>query len=266
MAEAEYDDILYEVRADAAWITLNRPDALNALNGTIIGELPLAVAAAEADPAVAAVVLTGAGRAFCAGADLKRLRGILASRDADAINGFFSDAGRLFADLAKCTKPVIAAVNGVAAAGGLEFILACDLVVAVDSARIGDAHANFGVIPGGGGSIVLPRKVGETRAKQLLLTGDLLPAATLMDWGLVNQVVAEGELVAAVDALVAKIAAKSPLVMRRVKQLVADGADAPLDVALKMETRAWEGHALSQDVEEGLNAFSEKRQPKYTGR
>ena len=261
-----YETLTYEKRGRACWITLNRPDALNAISQQVMDDLWAALDAAEADEDVWAAVLTGAGRAFCAGADLKDVLGILTGDDAEAIRSFMNNAYRMFRRVAQFEKPLVAAVNGIAAAGGLELILGCDLVIAAESAKIGDAHANYGLVPGGGSSIRLPRKIGPTRARQLLYTGEFLPAQTLMDWGLVNQVVPDGELTNAVNAMLEKMLAKSPVVLRRMKRLVDDGLDAPLDPALRLEMMAWEAHSTSEDLKEGLNAFSEKRTPAYTGR
>ena len=261
-----YESLIYESRSQVAWITLNRPEALNAMNASLLAELPAAVAAADADPDVWVIVLTGKGRAFCAGADLKNVLRVMNSDDPGAVRRFFEEASGAFARIEACNTPIIAAVNGIAAAGGLELILSCDLVMAAESARIGDAHANYGVIPGGGGTVHLPMKVGPTRAKQLLYTGELLPAATLLHWGLVNEVVPDDQLEAAVTALAERLAAKSPLVLRRMKELVADSRDASLGSAQRAEIKIWEAHCKSADVFEGLNAFSEKRQPVYSGK
>ncbi len=258
--------LLYEVRDRTAWITLNRPDDLNCIDGDVARETALAVEAAEADDGVRALVFTGAGRAFCAGADLKYVLGILTGGDPEEIRRFMAEASALFTRIAECEKPVIAAVNGIAAAGGCELILACDLAIAVEGARIADAHANYGLLPGGGGAARLPRKIGPTRAKYLLYTGEFVAAETLRDWGLLNDVVPADELVGAVEALAAKITAKSPLVIRRMKHLVDDGLDSALAVALRAETKAWEAHAQAEDFKEGLTAFSEKRAPDYKGR
>ena len=261
-----YSRLIYETHDRAAWITLNRPDDLNCIDDMLAEELCAAVGEAEADDDVRVVVLTGAGRAFCAGADLKHVLGVLKSQDQEKIRRFMAFARETFARIARCEKPLIAAVNGIAAAGGCELILACDLVIAAEGATIADAHANYGLLPGGGGSARLPRKIGPARAKYLLLTGEFLPAATLRDWGLVNEVVPDAELMPAVTALVAKLTAKSPLVLRRMKALVDDGLDSSLEVALRSETQAWEGHAVAADFAEGLAAFTEKRTPEYTGR
>ena len=145
-------------------------------------------------------------------------------------------------------------------------MLCCDLVLAVRSAKIGDAHANYGLLPGGGSSVRLPRKIGPTRAKYLLFTGEFVPAADLVAPGLVNEVVEDRELIKAVERLVAKLAAKSPLVLRRMKALVDDGLEQPSATALRLEILASEVHAHSHDMKEGLAAFEEKRKPHFIGR
>jgi enoyl-CoA hydratase/carnithine racemase len=168
--------------------------------------------------------------------------------------------------LERFPRPVIAAVNGLAMAGGLELLLCCDLVIAARSAKLGDAHANFGLLPGGGSSVRLPRKIGPTRAKYLLFTGESVPAEELVAAGLVNEVVEDADLMAATRRLVAKLAVKSPLVLRRMKALVDDGLEQPSAQALRLELLASEVHAQSADLKEGLAAFVEKRQPRFTGR
>ena len=172
----------------------------------------------------------------------------------------------VMARLETCPRPVIAALNGLTLAGGLELVLCCDLVLAARSAKIGDAHANFGLLPGGGSSVRLPRKIGPTRAKYLLYTGEFLPAEDLVAAGLVNEVVDDAGLVPAVERLVAKLAGKSPLVLRRMKALVDDGLEQPKSTALKLELLASELHTHSHDMKEGLAAFEEKRKPSFLGR
>ena len=260
-----YENITYRLRGPAAWITLNRPDAMNALNPALVAELEQAANTAGADTAVHAVVITGSGRAFCAGADLKFINGALAEGVTPEMLAFLDDIMRTLNGLEALPKPVIAAVNGMALAGGLELVLACDLVIAAESAKLGDAHANFGLIPGGGGSARLPRRVGATHAKYLLFTGEFVAARDLLHTGLVNQVVPDGELEQAVDALVATMAAKSPLGLSRMKRLVNEGWDQPLESALRAELEAFGEHGHSRDMREGLAAFNEKRAPEYTG-
>lgn len=260
------DDILYEVRNGAAWVTLNRPDALNAMNQTILDAYAELVQRAEDDPEVRALVFTGSGRAFSAGADLKYVLQFIGDGDPVKVRTFMKQAYAAFARVGTCEKPTIAAVNGVTAAGGLELLLACDLVIAAESVKIGDGHINFGMLPGGGSSIRLPRKIGETRARYLLLTGELLPVTEIADWGLVNEIVPDDELIPRTEALVARLTTKSPLAIRQMKHLVDQGLDMPLDLALQTEMQVWESYGQSSDLVEGLTAFSEKRTPVYTGR
>lgn len=256
--------VLSEIRNSAMWITLNRPDALNAITPEVVSGVNAALDRAVADNELKAVVLTGAGRAFCAGADLKFVRG---QPDGEAAIGpFLNTVLNMMQRIETCPRPVIAALNGLALAGGLEVVLCCDLVLAVRSAKIGDAHANYGLLPGGGSSVRLPRKIGPTRAKYLLFTGEFVPAEDLVAPGLVNQVVEDGELTMAVEQLVGKLAAKSPLVLRRMKALVDDGLEQPSANALRLEILASEVHAHSHDMKEGLAAFEEKRKPRFLGR
>jgi enoyl-CoA hydratase len=185
-----------ERRAGGAWVTLNRPAVLNALDPAMVEALDAAFDELQQDAVVRAVAITGAGRAFCAGADLEFAAGDEAQAGVDR---FILELGRLFTRIERFPKPTIAAVNGIAAGGGFELILCCDLVIAASTARIGDSHANFGLVPGGGASARLPRKVTANVAKQLLFTGDLLPVAELARIGLVNQV--SEDLAGDVDAL-----------------------------------------------------------------
>jgi enoyl-CoA hydratase/carnithine racemase len=256
--------VLSEVRNGAMWITLNRPDALNAISPEVVAGIDAALQQAAADESVRAVVLTGTGRAFCAGADLKFLRSDT-SGDV-SFERFLASILAMMDRIETCPRPVIAALNGMALAGGLELVLCCDLVIAARSAKIGDAHANYGLLPGGGSSVRLPRKIGPTRAKYLLFTGEFVPAETLVAAGLVNEVVEDADLVPAVERLVAKLAPKSPLVLRRMKALVDDGLQQAAPTALRLEILASEAHAHSHDMQEGLAAFSEKRKPKFIGR
>lgn len=257
--------VLSEIRDGALWLTLNRPAALNSITPGMVSRLREALAAAQDDDSVRAIVLTGSGRAFCAGADLKHVRET-ASGDPRAVARFLDTVLALMAELEQSPRPTIAAINGLALAGGLELVLCCDLVVAARSARLGDAHANFGLLPGGGSSVRLPRKIGPTRAKYLLYTGEFLPAEDFVAAGLVNQVVDDDDLLAAAGRIVARLRNKSPLVLRRMKALVDDGLEQPVETALRLELLASEVHAHSHDMQEGLAAFEEKREPRFTGR
>jgi enoyl-CoA hydratase/carnithine racemase len=255
--------VVRERRGSALWVRLNRPDALNSIDEQVLAQLHDAITEAEGDDAVRALVLTGNGRAFCAGVDLEL---VAATRSGGGDAGFLTAVGALMTRLEKLSKPTIAAVNGFALAGGLELVLCCDLVVAAESAKLGDAHANYGLLPGGGGSVRLPRRVGPGLAKQLMFTGDFLAAAELRGSGLVNDVVPDERLVPAVDLLVDRIAAKSPLGLRRMKQLVDDALEQSVEAGLRAELLASELHSQSADMGEGLSAFRDKRSPQFTGR
>ncbi len=256
--------VLVGRRDGAVWVTLNRPAALNAITPDVVAGITKALALAD-DPTIKAVVLIGTGRAFCAGADLKFVNDA-SQNDETATAQFLDSILNMMACLEACPRPVIAAVNGLALAGGLELVLCCDLVIAARSAKLGDAHANFGLLPGGGGSVRLPRKIGPTRAKYLMFTGEFLPAEDLVTCGLVNEVVDDSELMVAAERLVAKLGSKSSLVLRRMKALVDDGLEEPKDVALRSELVVSEVHSHSHDQKEGLAAFEEKRKPSFLGR
>jgi len=255
---------VYERRGAGAWITLNRPDALNALSFGLMRELGDALAQARADDAVRALVITGTGRAFCAGADLKEV----AEAQAHAKPGdpdFLDLVQTVFGELRTFPKPVIAAVNGLAIAGGLELIMACDLVFAAESARLGDGHSNFGVFPGAGGAALMPRRIGLNRAKYLLFSGDHFSAREMMDMGLVNRVTPDAELVSTVDAFVDKLAQKSPAVLRRMKAVANRSLDQSQQAALTDEMLNLREHSRSYDMQEGLAAFRDKRKPVFKG-
>ncbi len=181
----DYEYILVEQRGPALWVTLNRPAALNSLSLALAEELAAAIEAAEADATVRACILTGAGRAFCAGADLLAIGdGTGGQTLAERLNLFLPPLGQAFNRIETSRLPIIAAVNGLTLAGGLELVLCCDLVIAAHPARFGDAHANYGLLPGGGGSVRLPRKIGEARAKHLMMTGGTISAAEMKEAGL----------------------------------------------------------------------------------
>ena len=256
------DAVVTELRAGALWARLNRTEALNSINYELLAGLEAAMDEAVASQDAHALVITGSGRAFCAGADLAFLEG--AGAEDDAFNRFLADVGETFRRLELLPLPTIAAINGFALAGGLELVLCCDLAIAAEEAKIGDAHANFGLLPGGGGSVRLSRRVGPTLAKQLMFTGDFLPSKALLGSGLLNDVVPGDRLEGTVDDIVGMIAAKSPLGLRRMKQLVDDSLQQTVDAGLRAELMASALHAHSADMAEGLAAFREKRTPEFT--
>jgi enoyl-CoA hydratase/carnithine racemase len=253
--------VVFEVKGSVAWVTLDRAKAMNALNREMVDAMTAQLVGWRDDAAVRVVVVTGTGAAFCAGADLKQ-----ASAPAEPGAMDFLDAIVVFFDTLRAyPKPVIAAVNGLALAGGLETVMCCDLVIAGQSAKFGDAHSNFGVFPGGGGAAILPRKVPANVAKYLLFTGDALPAAEMKTYGLVNEVVADAELAARAQALGEKLAQKSPLVLRRMKKVADEAADKSQADALRHEVLELRNHQRSWDIQEGLRAFVEKRKPEFRG-
>ena len=259
------ETILLETRGAVAWIRLNRPKAMNAISPELIEELDEALSVIERDDAVRVVALTGTGRAFSAGADLAFAFESISRGDPGPMTAFVERIGIVIGRLSRFAKPVIAAVNGLALAGGLELLLCCDLVIAAESAKIGDAHANYGLLPGAGGAARLAKRIGAQRAKLLLFTGDFVPAAELVDAGLVNRVVPDADLGREVEALAAKIAAKSPLGVRRMKEVADASLDLSDEAALRLERRTLAEHFRSEDVREGLAAFRDKRKPEFRG-
>lgn len=259
-----YEEIIYEQRGQSAWIYLNRPKEMNALSKKLITEMMEVLNEVEQDESIRTLIITGKGKGFCAGADLKELEMDL-NKEPDGEGSILDYAETLFKKLNNFSKPIIAALNGYTLAGGLELAMTADIVIASDNVKIGDSHANFGVLPGGGGAVRLPRKIGVNRAKYLLLTGEMLPAEEWREFGFVQQVVSPEELEDATQKLVDKISAKSPLVLKEIKRLVKDGLDQPLDIALRQELLALKTHTQSYDFREGLSAFAEKRTPEFKG-
>ncbi len=215
------------------------------------------------DESIRVVVLTGTGRAFCTGSDLKNT---YPPEEGYARAAFGGEGDKSLADLIKVDKPIVCAINGYALAGGLEIALACDLRIAADDAKFGLPEVAIGSIPGAGGTQRLPRVVGMGNAMQLLLTGERIDATEALRIGLVSRVVPAVDLGAAATAIAAKIAANAPLAVRAVKHLVLSGADLPLDAGIRAERMAWGVLRNTEDRIEGRKAFAEKRTPVYRGR
>ena len=257
----DFRAITYATGGGIARITLNRPAQLNAISPELLEDLDRACALVEGDASVRAVALIAAGRAFCAGADLRAVREL--SPDAARWSAFMGLWHRVFDRIEALPVPVIAGVHGLALAGGLELVLVADLVVADETARLGDQHANFGLVAGGGGSQRLPRLIGARRAKELMLLGGWLGATEALAWGLVNRVAPAGTVAAVVEEIAASLAAGSASANRTVKALVNRAFDAELGEGLALERRLVALHMRSADAAEGLRAFAEKRKPVF---
>jgi enoyl-CoA hydratase/carnithine racemase len=251
----------YELRGAAAWITLARPQRMNAIDFDTLDAISAGLDRSLADGA-RAVVLTGSGRAFCAGADLKQVLGSI--DDLPAVERLLVQSGELMRRIERHPVPVVAAVNGITIAGGLELVLACDLVIAADGATLADGHVTYGLFPGAGGGARLARRIGPTRAKELLFTGRAASAQEMCDYGLVNRVVPADGLEPAVQALCDQLASLSRDALAGMKAVVGDGLDLGLDDALALELDAARRHLRSPSVAEGLAAFAEGRRPDFS--
>ena len=258
-----YSTLLIEDVKAVRWITVNRPEKLNALNRQVLDDLGAALEAAGGDGAVGAVVVTGSGeKAFVAGADIAEFVGLTAAQAAEM-------AGRgqaLFSRIERLTKPVIAAVNGFALGGGCELALACHLRVASTNAKFGQPEVKLGLIPGYGGTQRLPRLIGRGRALELLIAGGTVDAATAQSWGLVNRVTEPAELRAAVQKLAESILAVSPVAVARCLESVSIGQGLPLERALEVEATLFGLCFAGEDAREGVAAFLEKRPASFPGR
>lgn len=251
----------------AAIVTLNRPQQLNPIDWEMVGRLEAVLQELDGDDAVRTVLITGRGRAFSAGGDLKSY----VSLQSDPVNfpAFLDDLHRTFRFVGRMRKPVVALVNGVTAAGGLELVLSCDLAYAAESARIGDGHLTYGQMGGGGVLTLLPRAVGPGRARELIFSGRWLSAEEAREWGIVNRVVPDGELLAAGLEFATAAAERSALALANAKFVLnsgwADGTGVDAGLRLERERNAY--YCLtSQDAREGLRAFEEKRRPRFRGR
>jgi enoyl-CoA hydratase len=236
---------------------------MNSIDSDTHLELHEALSDIEHDKSVRVAVITGSGRAFCTGADLKYAMTL--QGDPQKAEDFIGLWRKTTETIANLNKPVIAAVNGIALAGGLELVMACDIIYAADTARLGDQHANYGLIPGGGGTVRLPRLIGIKKAMELILTGDWISAKEAEALGLVNHAVPADKLEEAVMGMAQKLAEKSPLASKGIKYLVNTGMQTDIATALAIEAKIVAPNFSSPDMVEGLRAFNEKRKPVFKG-
>jgi enoyl-CoA hydratase len=256
-----YQNILLETNDRVATLTINRPDKRNALNQGTRDEIVQALDELQSS-AVRVLIITGAGdKAFIAGADIGEFEGRTALTQRDVMK-----QRRIFDAVEEFPKPVIAMINGFCLGGGMELALACDLRVASETAKLGQPEINLGIIPGGGGTQRLTRLIGEGKAMELILTGDLIDAADAKALGLVNHVVAPGQLQDTVLSLANRIAEKSPVALRMAKEAVKSASRMNLREGLERETDLFCLTFTSEDKAEGVRAFFEKRKADYKGR
>ncbi len=254
------DILLRHDRDHVAWLTLNRPAARNALSVGLMTALEAALDDVTVDPAVRVVVIAGSGPAFCGGHDLREMRG----QDAAGHAALFAQCSRLMTRIVRLPKPVIARVHGVATAAGCQLVASCDLAVAADTARFATPGVNIGLFCSTP-MVALTRAVPRKQAMEMLLTGEMVDAARAREIGLVNRVVPEAGLDAAVDALAAVIAAKSPLTLAIGKEAFARQAEMPLDAAYAYAAEVMTRNMMAADAREGIDAFLARRAPVWTG-
>jgi enoyl-CoA hydratase len=252
-----YENLIVETRGRVGVITLNRPQALNALNSALNDELGRAVAAFDADSGIGCILLTGSEKAFAAGADIKEMA------DKSPVDAFVSDFGGTWDAVARARKPVIAAVAGFALGGGCELAMQCDLIIAADTAKFGQPEITLGIIPGIGGTQRLPRAVGKAKAFDLILTGRRMDAAEAERSGLVARVVPAASLLEEAMKIAETIASMSLPAVLAAKEALNRANEASLAEGLRFERRAFHSLFATHDQKEGMAAFIEKRKPKF---
>lgn len=258
-----YQNLLYEKRDRIAYVTINRPDKLNALTAATMKELHDVFTSIAADDEVGVVILTGAGeKAFVAGADINELA-VQRPVEGKRMSEYGQNVLRLIENLG---KPVIAAINGYALGGGCELAMACTLRIASENARLGQPEVKLGIIPGYGGTQRLPRLVGKGIALELLLTGEMISAEEAHRIGLVNHVTRREELIPTAEKIARQILANAPLAVRFCLEAVTAGLEMPLDEALQLEATLFGLSAATEDMREGTRAFLEKRPARFQGK
>jgi 2-(1,2-epoxy-1,2-dihydrophenyl)acetyl-CoA isomerase len=260
----EYSTLLFEVRDNVATITLNRPDAANAMNRELTGELADAALRCDVDPAVRAVLITGGGKMFCPGGDVKEF-----AAQGDNLHAYITEMAAFLhiavSRLRRMDPLVIAAVNGVAAGAGMSLAIACDIVLAAESARFTMAYTRVGLSPDGSATYFLPRIVGPKRALELALTNRLLSAQEAADWGIVARVVPDDQLLDDARQLGVQLAAGPTAAFGKTKHLLERAWTETLETQMESEGRVIADSARAADAREGVTAFLEKRPPQFTG-
>jgi 2-(1,2-epoxy-1,2-dihydrophenyl)acetyl-CoA isomerase len=261
-----YETINLEMRGSVGVVTLNRPDSLNALT-TQVGQEFLAAIAEALGNGARAIIVTGAGRAFCAGGDLREMQKIAAQEG--KVEAFFDEPLGLLNEcillIRRSPVPFIAAVNGAASGGGCNLALACDLVIAGESARFNQAFIKIGLVPDCGGTFILPRLVGWKRASELMMTGDVISANQALEMGMINAVVSDQDLSIEAMAMAEKLAQAPTAAMGRIKELLEASATNDYGRQLELERKAQIQSGQTKDFREGVAAFLEKRPPKFVG-
>lgn len=260
-----YETLTFERDGSVAVITLNRPDAANSLNVPMSEELVKVATHCDSNPDIRAVVLTATGKMFCAGGDL----GAFVSAGSGAKSLLKQMAGDLhmgLSRLARMTAPVIAAVNGTAAGAGFSLVMAADLAIAAERAVFTMAYTNAGLSPDGSSTFYMPRKIGDRRARELMLTNRVLKAPEALEWGIVNRVVADDEVVSQATQLAEKFASGPTLAFGAVKSLLNGSFDQTLESQMELEARAIADLVVTEDGQEGIRAFVDKRKPEFKGR
>lgn len=254
--------VLYHEEGALGFITFNRPEKLNALNLQVLDDLEEVMDRFEASDAARVGVVSGAGRAFLAGADIEHYVGLTIHE----YRAFMVRGRRAQDRLVRCPKVLVAAVHGYALGGGLEIALCCDLVVAESNALLGLPEVKLGLLPGGGGTQRLTRLVGTRRAMDLLATGRSITAREAEDWGLVNRIAEPGEGLSAATELAGQLSRRAPIAVRLAKRLIREGASADLETALTLEHAETAALYLTDDAAEGIDAFIDKRRPDFRGK
>jgi len=262
-----YKCLLYETKDGIATLTLNRPERLNALGDTLRDDLFGALMQASADPQVRVLVITGAGRGFCSGGDVKSMKERNEAAEAPPLTDRYAPLrDRTIFSMRDCPKPIIAAVNGAAAGAGMNLALACDIRIASTAAKFSQAFVKRGLHPDWGGSYFLPRLVGTAKAAELIFTGDSIDAAKALELGIVNAVVTPEELMNEAYKLARKIADGPPVAIALAKRAIYRSEHSDLRGALEFETFAQNVCHETEDSKEGIKAFIEKRAPVFKGR